>query len=427
MSEVLVPESGRDGTDLERILLEHAYRGVHLQLALRGVIVLFLGLTLFVVPPANGFGVCAAILTCYAIWASAVALWARRGGRGPVTTIWLALFVDLAVIAGLALLTGVEAQQSWTANILTNGLFVIPLLACTQLRPLVCVGVVVPTVGAFLAASWATMASNEEPWSSVLLSTMALACLGAGAVVLSRIQRSRVLTIGRLVSDRTALLAELVSLEQRERRAMSEQLHDGALQYILAAKMDLDDLTGADPGALERITHALGESSTLLRATVSELHPTVLDHIGLARALGDLARSARSRGGFTVDLETSRWADDLRTPVDDVLFSAARELLSNVVKHAHARTVRIELADTDRGAVLEVADDGDGISADAIDRSRRLGHIGLTSHELRVVAAGGSFTVSPGPRAGTVARIEIPLEDAESVPGLSAARRSGAG
>ncbi|QYB04494.1 ATP-binding protein [Rhodococcus sp. USK10] len=409
-SSVLPADLG-GSPDLERIVLEHAYRGAHLQLGLRGLLALFIALTLLFVPPMNDANVCLAILIGYAFWTVGLALWTRRGGPGPVNAMWLALFVDLAVIGSLTLLTGIAAQQSWTADILTNGLFVIPLLACTQLRPGVCAAVVVPTVLVFLAASWATMASNEEPWSSILLSTMALSILSAGAVVLSRIQRSRVLTIGHLVHDRTALLAELMGLEQRERRALSEQLHDGALQFVLAAKMDLDDLTGgADPEAVDRITHALTESASLLRATVSELHPTVLDRVGLARALGDIVRSAQARGGFDVDLQTVEWDDDLRTSADDVLFSAARELLSNVVKHAKARTVRVELSRTGKHAVLDVTDDGCGISREAIDRSLSRGHIGLTSHELRVVAAGGSFSIRPGPRSGTDARIEMPFE-----------------
>lgn len=111
-----------------------------------------------------------------------------------------------------------------------------------------------------------------------------------------------------------------------------------------------------------------------------------------------------------MELLTSEWVDDLRTTADDVLFSAARELLSNVVKHAQARTVRVELARWGEHAVLDVTDDGCGISREAIDRSLSRGHIGLTSHELRVVAAGGSFSVHPGPRSGTVAHIEMPFE-----------------
>ncbi|MBQ7806725.1 ATP-binding protein [Rhodococcus sp. (in: high G+C Gram-positive bacteria)] len=399
------------GPDLERILREHAYRGAYLQLTVRGALVLFIALTLIFVPPMNDAGWCFAILGAYALWSAAVALWIRKGGTGPVTMIWLGLFVDLAVLATLTLLTGLAAEQSWTADILSNGLFVIPVLACTQLRTDVCVGVVACTIGVFFVSSWATMTSNSEPWPSILLSTMALAGVGAGAIGLTRIQRSRVLTIGQLVGHRTSLLAELMGLEQRERTELSEQLHDGALQYVLAARMDLDELAdSAEPVALARAGKALGEATTLLRSSVSELHPTVLVHVGLARAIGDLARSAQGRGGVVVDVDTSGWNDDLRTSADDVLFGAARELLGNVVKHAGAHNVRIELARLDHRAVLVVSDDGRGISADRIAERRAAGHIGLLSHELRVVAAGGSFSVGPGEESGTLARVEIPFQ-----------------
>lgn len=161
---------------------------------------------------------------------------------------------------------------------------------------------------------------------------------------------------------------------------------------------------------MARAGKALGEATTLLRSSVSELHPTVLVHVGLARAIGDLARSAQGRGGVVVDVDTSGWNDELRTSADDVLFGATRELLGNVVKHAGAHNVRIELARLDHRAVLVVSDDGRGISADRIAERRAAGHIGLLSHELRVVAAGGSFSVGPGEESGTLARVEIPFQ-----------------
>ncbi len=401
--------------DLERVMLEHEYRGVRLQIYLRAALVLFVGLTLFIVPPARSDGICLGLLAVYAMWAGALAWWSARGGRGPVDAIWLALFVDLAIIAGLTLLTGLEAEQSWTADILTNGLFVIPLLACTQLRPLICASVVASTVVVFFAASWATKTSNDEPWSSILLSTLALAVLCAGAVFFTAIQRSRVRTIGQLVHGRTVLLAEVMTVEQRERRTLSEQLHDGVLQYVLAARLDLDDIVdGAGPEAVARIAHALNESSRLLRATVAELHPAVLEHVGLAAAIGDLGTTTQSRGGLDVEIRTSEWTGEAHTPVDGLLFGVARELLSNVVKHADASNVRVELAKIGRLAVLEIADNGRGITADALDRSRKGGHIGLVCHELRVIEAGGTFSIRPGPGSGTVARIEVPLAPEQS-------------
>ena len=78
----------------------------------------------------------------------------------------------------------------------------------------------------------------------------------------------------------------------------------------------------------------------MLRSTVSDLHPAVLEHAGLARAVHDLA-VAQARRDFTVDVNVDDWPDGVQTPVDALLFSAARELLSNVVKHAGASRASI--------------------------------------------------------------------------------------
>lgn len=170
-----------------------------------------------------------------------------------------------------------------------------------------------------------------------MLHTLVLAGLGVRAVALSAIQRSRVGTISRLVRDRTDLLGELMDTEGREWRELAEHLHDGALQYVLAARQDLQDAREyGDDEAFARLEQALGETSRLLRSTVAELHPAVLEQAGLTSALRDLAANAQ---GISVAVETDGWDAELRTPADGLLYAAARELLTNVVKHAHALPV----------------------------------------------------------------------------------------
>src|SRR5690606_17445073 len=138
---------------------------------------------------------------------------------------WLALFVDLAVLTALTLLTGLSTPESWTSDVLAAAFGLVPVLAATQLAPRVCAAVVVPTVLLSFAAGVVTQAANEEPWSSLLLRTLMLAGVGAGCVGLSRIQRSRVRTIAGLLRDRDRLVAELSDLERRERRELAESLH----------------------------------------------------------------------------------------------------------------------------------------------------------------------------------------------------------
>jgi two-component system NarL family sensor kinase len=414
----------KPSSELDAAVLEHAGRGVRLQLLLRIVLVVFAAVTVGVVPPVQGASACYVLVAVYAVWAVAFAAWARRGGPQVARGAWLGLFVDLLVLAALTLVAGVAADESWTANVLVNGLFLIPVLAATQLRPDVCVAVVVPTVLVYLATSIATQTANDEPWASIALRTVVLAGVGAGCVGLTRIQQSRVHTIGALLGDRTRLLDDLVNLEERERRELSEELHDGALQYVLAARQELEELrAGTDPAAGDRIEHALTETSRLLRSTVSELHPAVLEHAGLARALQALAE-AHSRAGRPVEVELGDWPDGVETPVDGLLYGAARELIANAVKHAGATAVRLRLGLYGGSARLTVEDDGRGIADGALAEALERGHIGLHSQTLRVQAAGGELTLAPARPRGTVVTVEVPAVQPAAAASPSAAGTS---
>jgi two-component system, NarL family, sensor kinase len=162
----------------------------------------------------------------------------------------------------------------------------VSVIAAAQLNPWICAVVTAPAVLVYLLSSLAIRHVDDEPISSILLRTGLLATVGLGCVLLSRVQRSRVSTIARLLDERTDLLAEMVTIEQREQRDLAETLHDGALQYVLAARQELEAVEEGDPDAAERIDHALAETPRLLRATMTQLHPAVVDTAGLLPAFG---------------------------------------------------------------------------------------------------------------------------------------------
>jgi two-component system, NarL family, sensor kinase len=408
------PASLNSSAQLDAIVREYRSLGVRLEILLRAVLVVFLVLTVAIVPPVHDLAACWITAGLYTAWAGGLSVWSRRRRPGPLRLEGMILLVDLAALGVLTLLAG-QSPQSWTADVLTNGFFLIPLLAATQLRPEVSAMVVAPTAAAFLATAVATQSANRAPTSSILLGTLVVVGVGCGCIGLSFIQRSRVAAIGRLALDRINLLGDLVTVEARERRQLSERLHDGALQYVLAARLDLEDARDrSDPQAFGRLERALTEASTLLRSTVSELHPAVLEHAGLAQALKDLATNSESVGGFAATIDVDGWGDDLRTPADALLYASARELLANVVKHAHARTVRINLARQGDVARLVIADDGTGIDEGMVERSVGLGHIGLASHRARLEASGGSLTLTPASPSGTIAEVDLPIGPASA-------------
>src|SRR6476661_8579866 len=103
--------------DLSGAAIEYANRGVRLQLLLRGALVIFLLLTIVLLPPQHGVAAYYVILAAYAIGALAFARWAWPGGAAVARRGWLCLFADLAVLGTLTLVAGFEAEQNWTSNV----------------------------------------------------------------------------------------------------------------------------------------------------------------------------------------------------------------------------------------------------------------------------------------------------------------------
>ena len=401
--------------DVRAILIGHAVRGLRIQHWVRAVLVAFVILTVTLEPPARAHAVCLVLAGSYAAWATTVAIVTRHGNEIAARLAWLALFADLAALAALSVASG-ASPQSWTAYILVNGLVLIPVLAATQLRPLVCTAVAASTVLVYLGASVAARQANTEPWTSVGLRTAVVAGLALGCIMLSRLQRSRVVTIGGLAADRSRLLAETMNIEERERRELAEHLHDGALQYLLAARQELDEARDPDSAdathAFERVEHALAEASRLLRSTMTDLHPAVLRQAGLPSALTEIAQATADRAAFNVAVATTQWRHPPEPRIDTLLFAAARELLTNAAKHAGATQVTVALAsDAATGhARLEITDNGRGIQPGALAQRLANGHIGIASLQARIAAVGGSLTFESAHPRGTAVRIDLPLK-----------------
>jgi two-component system NarL family sensor kinase len=403
-----------DNPELRAILIDHARLGARVQAVLRFALVVFFGAAIASLPP-SGLGGELAVVVGYAAWSGLVARLVQRGGERVLRLAWIALYVDLAVLASLTGMADAAGETS-TAAVLRTGFFVIPLLAATQLRPKIAAFVMVPAVLGYLASGLWTGTDTPYGLRSLWLETALLAVTGIGCVGLSRVQRSRVRTIGGLAQLRTQLLDDLVAIESRERRTLAEHLHDGALQYVLAARFDLADARDHhDELAFDRLAVALDESSRLLRSTVTELHPAVLADAGLVKALEALARSAAERAGLALELELTGWSGE-RTSADELLYSAARELLANVVKHARASKVQLRLERDGARATLTVTDDGAGIAREAMERSTAEGHIGIASHRVRIEAAGGTMSLQSRAPQGTAAAVTLPLSDYSSSP-----------
>jgi signal transduction histidine kinase len=148
------------------------------------------------------------------------------------------------------------------------------------------------------------------------------------------------------------------------------------------------------------------EALAEMRALIFELRPGNLEKDGLIHALKTHSSALQARIGLPIVVHGTELADRLPLPVEEVLYRIAQEALHNIVKHAAARHVRLELVEEPSLVRLRVVDDGRGFDPDArLVRARRLG---LTSMQERAASLGGTLTVTSAPGAGTTVELRFP-------------------
>ncbi len=233
-------------------------------------------------------------------------------------------------------------------------------------------------------------------------------------------------TLEQRVAQRTAeaqqqaallrvLASELTKTEERERRRLAQMLHDHLQQLLVAARMSLARVRRRVED--QEVCRLLGEVDGVLDQSIREsrsltvqLSPPVLYDAGLEAALRWLARDMADKHRLIVEVEAQA-ADE---PADEdtrvFLFHAARELLFNVVKHAHVEHARLRLDRTTDGAVrLEVADEGAGFDAPGGGCTGEGGSgFGLFQIRERVGLMGGKVQIESTPSEGTRASIVLP-------------------
>jgi PAS domain S-box-containing protein len=193
--------------------------------------------------------------------------------------------------------------------------------------------------------------------------------------------------------SRGRLVALALDAEDRARRGISEALHDGPLQDLLALGHDIARLQPAaegDEDHLRRVRAGLARAVTQIRDVMLDLHPVQLQVGGLESALSAICAQQAASAGYDCSVAIDPAAAGRR---DELVLSLARELLRNAAKHAGASRVDV-LVGLAAGAVrLEVTDDGEGIAPDRLAEALGDGHIGLASSRERAEAIGGSFRV----------------------------------
>ncbi|MGB0878824.1 MAG: sensor histidine kinase [Mycobacterium sp.] len=341
------------------------------------------------------------VLGCYAV---AAALWLLVVLRGPLPrwADYASTAVDVLVIVVLCLVSG-----GATAALLPV-FFLLPISVAFQDRPIL-TAVYGTGIAVGYLAVWIVYSKRDD---TVGMPDMVytrfgfLLWLAVATTALCLVMAWRQARVQDLLQTRSHLVSEAMQADERHNRNIAEHLHDGPLQTLLAARLELDAARdrSTDP-ALDTVYAALAQTATALRSTVTELHPQVLAQLGLTAAVRELVVQHQSR----TDLRIEADLEEVGKPESQALmFRAARELLTNTVKHAGAATVRVRLLTRGDRVVLIVTDDGKGFNPADVDQFVADGHIGLGSLQARFDAMGGELNIRSAPGAGTEVTVTSP-------------------
>jgi signal transduction histidine kinase len=204
------------------------------------------------------------------------------------------------------------------------------------------------------------------------------------------------------------LSVRMVRQHEEERRRISLELHDETAQAFAAVKLQLGVLRESVEPALaprmDRVLELVDTGMASIRSITRDLRPPLLDELGLLPALHALVEGFGERTGITVSFTAPATLPRLSKDAELALFRALQEALSNVARHARARSVTIVLAQRAGALDLDVRDDGRGLTGDP--------GLGLTGMGERLGALGGAVRMTNVVEGGARLAVRLPIDPA---------------
>ena len=228
---------------------------------------------------------------------------------------------------------------------------------------------------------------------------------------LVRRQKEMLGDIGRRTRELASLSAFLQTHYEQEKARLARQLHDELGGILTPAKMDLSWLEsrlGGDAQYRERMARLaalIDQGIDLKRRVIEELHPSLLDHLGLAAAVqwyvDDVCGAAKLESRVTVSK-----LERLNPDLEIALYRIVQESVTNAVRHSKATKIELVVERTPQGVKLSVLDNGVGIAD--LDRARKASH-GLVGMTHRMRAINGTLDISSRKGEGTKVEAFLPL------------------
>ncbi|MBI4788994.1 MAG: PAS domain S-box protein [Chloroflexi bacterium] len=215
-----------------------------------------------------------------------------------------------------------------------------------------------------------------------------------------------------------SLSGHLQSAREEERIRIAREIHDEIGQMLTAVKMDLAMLgqgieahgpklaVGKVNDEIRSTVHLVDETIETMHRIVRELRPEVLDHLGLRAALEWQCQEFQTRTKIECRFETNLDDGDYDAERSTAVFRILQETLTNVARHAEATQVQATVKRADGQLILQVRDNGKGISPEELSTTQQFGLLGMRE---RALALGGEVDITGAPGQGTMVTARIPV------------------
>lgn len=246
----------------------------------------------------------------------------------------------------------------------------------------------------------------------LFIRTISMVAVGYMVTELMTTQREqrKALTQANLKLGQYAITLEQLGIS-RERNRLARELHDtlahtlsGIAVQLEAMKTILEPDQGEAQTMLDQTLLATRNGLTDTRRALKDLRATQLDDLGLSLALQTMARKVADRAGLQLECEIPDALDGISPAAEQAIYRITQEALENVVRHADARKVFIQLGWFNKQLALVISDDGRGFDPAVLNDSDRLGMKGM---QERAAMVGGELKVVSQPHQGTTVRFTL--------------------
>jgi signal transduction histidine kinase len=211
------------------------------------------------------------------------------------------------------------------------------------------------------------------------------------------------------------------ALEEKVRKRLARDLHDGPAQLLSAIIMSVQfakQILTRTPEKLDKLRAELEELEPLatkalhqVRTMLFDLHPRILETHGLAPTLESYVKRLRLANDFAVSLKVKDFSERLDAKAEAAIFSVMQEAVGNARKHAHASHLELGMAKQDGNLIVTIRDDGQGFNIARLDESYdRCGSPGLLNMREKAEILNGEFSIESAVGQGTLVKLIVPLQ-----------------